>query len=340
MKESKPVKFNGPLKDISAPVLLGLYKTMLRVRKLQLEIEKEYPKDEMKTPVHLCLGEEAVSAGVCANLNKKDYVFSNYRGHGHYLAKGGSLNSLVAELYGKEGGCSRSRGGSMHLVDTSVGLMGASAIVAGGIPLATGAALGISLRKERRVSVAFFGDGACDEGVLYESINFAVLKRLPVIYACENNFYAVCSHQSSRQPLDNLYERFKGSSLPGCRVDGNNVVEVYRAARKAVNAARDNKGPSFIEFRTYRLRGHSGGESDVALGYRPQSEMDCWIKRCPLRSFERFLIKKKILDLKKIEAINKHFEKEIRAAFEFAQNSPFPDGNKVLECLYSYGKKA
>ena len=209
----KPINFGNKINDIPKEVLRELYAIMLKIQKVQLKIAELYHEDEMKTPIHLYLGQEAVAAGVCANLNRDDYVFSNHRGHGHYIAKGGDIKAMVAELYNRATGCSRGRGGSMHLIDTAVGVLGSSSIVGGGIPIATGAALGSLLKKDNRVSVAFFGDAAVEEGVIYESINFAKLKNLPVVYVCENNFYAVCSHLSRRQAKDDIYRRFDGFSM-------------------------------------------------------------------------------------------------------------------------------
>jgi len=322
------------LKDIQPDILTELYKVMFRIRWVEEKIGEEYPKDEMKTPIHLCIGQEAISAGFCINLNRDDYVLTTYRGHGHYLAKGGDLKSFIAELYGRETGCAGGRGGSMHLVDARVGLLGSSAIVGGVIPIATGIALASSLKGKDQVAVAFFGDGAVDEGVLYESINFAVLKKLPVIYACENNFYSVCSAQSKRQPLDNIYCRFAGSGIPGYRVDGNNVVEVYETAKRAIENARGGGGPSLIEFRTYRWKGHSGADSDVSLGYRTQEELDEWIKRDPISNFEKYLLKEKIISNKDIDSIKKVIEEETKEAFEFAKNSPWPDEKSITKHLY------
>ena len=185
--------------NLSKKVLHNLLYEMMRIRRVQLAIESRYLENEMKTPIHLCIGQEAVAVGVCANLHKNDYINSTHRGHGHYLAKGGNLKTLIAELYGRESGCSKGRGGSMHLVDTHVGIYGSSSIVGGGIPIGTGMGLAIKMRKKKNVSVVFFGDGAADEGVLYESINFALLKKLPVIFILENNQYSVCSHISARQ---------------------------------------------------------------------------------------------------------------------------------------------
>lgn len=335
MSEESLIQYNfKKAQEMPNKILSVLYRMMLRTRMVEEAIAKEYVHDEMKTPIHLCIGEEAISAGVCIHLKKDDYVVSNYRGHGHYLAKGGDLTALIAELYGKDTGCSGSRGGSMHLIDPSVGLIGSSAIVAGGIPIAAGIALSVVLKRAKQVAVVFFGDGAVDEGVLYESINFSVLKKLPVIYICENNFYAVCSSQNKRQPFDNIYCRFEGCGIPGYRVDGNNVLEVYDIAQKVIDQARKGKGPAFIECRTYRWTGHSGGESDVSLGYRTQEEYDEWLKKCPLDNFKKFLIKEKVISRKEIDFFKKDIDKEIEAAFMCAKNSPFPETKNIMKYLY------
>jgi len=333
-KMPKSIIFNTKINDISNEVLRELYRMMLKIRKVELKINELYHEDEMRTPVHLCLGQEAVAAGVCAHLNADDYVFSNHRGHGHYIAKGGDIKAMIAELYNRETGCSKGRGGSMHLIDTSVGLLGTSSIVGGCIPIATGAALGSVLQKKNHVSVAFFGDAAVEEGVLYESINFAMLKKLPVVYVCENNFYSVCSHLSKRQAKDDIYRRFEGLSIPGYRVDGNNVVAVYQIAKEAIDNARNGGGPSFIECRTYRLRDHHGTGSGVEVGYRTQEEVDEWAARCPVRNFERFLIEQNIITASEIGEFAAAIDREIEEAFKFAQASPLPDENETLEYLY------
>lgn len=333
-KAPKPIIFDTKISGISMEVLRELYGTMLRIQKVELKIAQLYHEDEMKTPVHLCLGQEAVAAGVCSHLNADDYVFSNHRGHGHYIAKGGDVKAMIAELYNRETGCSKGRGGSMHLIDTSVGLLGTSSIVGGCIPIATGAALGSVLKKKNRVSVAFFGDAAVEEGVIYESINFAVLKKLPVVYVCENNFYSVCSHLSKRQAKDDIYRRFEGFPIPGYRVDGNNVIEVYRIAQKAIDNARRGDGPSFMECRTYRLKDHHGTGSGVEVGYRTQEEVDEWATKCPVKNFECFLLEQNIMTASEIEEFAGAIDQEVEEAFKFAQTSPLPDGNDILEYLF------
>lgn len=320
--------------DISRKTLIALYTTMLKIRLTELEIEMLYPQDEMKTPVHLCIGQEAVPAGICANLRKDDICFSNHRGHGHYIAKGGDLKAMISELYCKETGCSKGRGGSMHLADVSVGFCGTSSIIAGSVPIATGAALSAMLQKNDRVSVVFFGDAGVEQGVFYESVNFAALKKLPVVYVCENNFYSICTPLKKRQPNDNIYYRAEGFSVPGYEVDGNNVIEVYKAANKAIAHARNGKGPSLIECKTYRWRGHVGPGADINIEYRTQDELDKWTKKCPLKYYERFLLEKGFLTEKEKEAIEKKVKEEIKEAFEFARSSPLPDVNEVLKYLY------
>ncbi|MBM2824408.1 MAG: Dehydrogenase [Dehalococcoidales bacterium] len=335
VRTPKPIVFDTQVHDIPPEVLRELYLMMLKIQKVELKVAELYHEDEMHTPVHLCLGQEAIAAGVCANLERSDYVFSNHRGHGHYIAKGGDIKAMVAELYNRATGCSQGRGGSMHLVDTSVGILGTSSIVAGGVPLATGAALASVLKKDGRVSVAFFGDAAVEEGVIFESINFAMLKKLPVVYVCENNFYAVFSPISKRQAGDNIYRRFGGLAIPGYRVDGNNVIEVYRTAQQAIEKARQGGGPSFLECRTYRLRDHHDTGSGVEVGYRTQAEVDEWEARCPVHNFERFLLEQKLITAREIEEMTSSLDREVAEAFQFAQDSPLPDGGKILAYLYS-----
>lgn len=322
------------LVDIPGKVLMELYNAMLEIRRVELKIAELYHEDEMKTPIHLCIGQEAVAAGICANLTTEDYVFSNHRGHGHYIAKKGDLKSMIAELYNRESGCSRGRGGSMHLIDIPAGLLGSSSIVAGGIPIATGAALASMLRKDNRVTVVFFGDGAAEEGVLYESINFAVLKKLPVIYVCENNFYSVCSPLKQRQPGADIYKRAEGFSIPSCKIDGNDVVEVYKSAKHAVTCARWCEGPSFIECETYRLTDHHGTRTGVEVGYRTQEELDWWTKKCPIKKMENLLIQEGILTENKLAHITREIDKRIEEAFAYAKSCPLPDKNELLRDVY------
>lgn len=319
--------------DIPLDTLRRLHRTMLRIQRVELRIAERYHEDEMKTPVHLCLGQEAVPAGVCAHLSREDLVFSNHRGHGHYIAKGGDMRAMVAELYNRETGCSRGRGGSMHLIDTAAGIPGTSSIVGGCVPLATGAALAAKLQGQDRVSIAFFGDAAAEEGGVYESIAFAVLKGLPVVYVCENNLYSVFSHISRRQAGYDLRRRFEGLSLPCLPIDGNSVIDVYRAAAEAICRARHGQGPSFIECRTYRLRDHHGSGSGVEAGYRTQAEVDGWAARCPIRGLEARLLGRGV-PASDIASIAEAVDREVEDAFAFARSSPFPDPQGLQAHLY------
>lgn len=310
-------------------VLRDLYFSMLRIRKFQLKIETHYLGNEMKTPIHLYIGQEAIAVGVCANLRKEDYISSSHRSHGHYLAKGGNAKSLIAELYCKATGCSKGHGGSMHLVDISVGHYGSSSIVGGGIPIGTGMGLAIKMKKKPLVSVVFFSDGASDEGVLYESINFAVLKKLPVIYVLENNQYSVCSHVSSRQACDNIFHAMQPELMFTKMIDGNDVLEVYETARQAVERTRSGRGPSFIECKTYRIRGHAGCESQDFTGYRTDEEVEKWKARCPLTTYQKRLLEAGVIQPHEIESMEKKIDAELDEAFDCARKDPFPDGKDL-----------
>ena len=320
--------------NIDNPDLLEFYRQMARIRLVQLRIESLYHLDEMKTPIHLCIGQEAIAVGVCATLNQDDYVSSNHRGHGHYLAKGGDLKAMIAELYCRETGCSKGRGGSMHLIDTSVGLVGSSSIVGGGIPIATGLGLAIKMKNSTQVSVVFFGDGAADEGVLYESMNFAILKKLPVIYVLENNQYAVCSPVSARSLIQNPFHRLDDADLFSKILDGNDVEEVFRTSSIAVERARLGLGPSFIECATYRMRGHAGG-GDSPAGYRSVEEVLEWEKHCPVEALKKKLMSQGKLDEQEISYIQNTIECEIDEAFQYAQGSPLPPAENLGLYLFS-----
>jgi TPP-dependent pyruvate/acetoin dehydrogenase alpha subunit len=272
-----------------------------------------------------------VAAGVCAHLNKEDYIFSTHRSHGHCIAKGMDLKSLASELYGKATGCCRGKGGSMHLADPEWGIPGTTAIVGGSIPLAVGAALSAWLQGENRVSVAFFGDGAVDEGVFHESLNFASLKKLPVVFVCENNFYATNSPQSARQPEVAIADRAGCYDMPGRSADGNDVISVYKAAGDAIESARSGKGPMLLEFRTYRWKAHVGPVNDVESGCRPAVEYEEWIKKCPVEIFRRRILESRLLTEEELDAVNAETEKRVDEAFSFAKSSPFPDVSELLD---------
>lgn len=325
------------MNQYNSEFLTGLYRTMLRIRLCEESLVEPILKGEVICPCHLYSGQEAIATGVCAALNEKDYVFGNHRSHGHYLAKGGSMDELIAEIYGKETGCSRGRGGSMHLTAVDIGVLGSVPIVAGTISLAVGAALAAKIRNEKRITVSFFGDGATGEGVLYESLNFAALQRLPIIFACENNFYSTHLPIRECRAHDNIYKIGKPFCVESFRVDGNDVLKVYEAAKKGADICRKGKGPVLIEFTTYRLRGHVGADDNVQglhTDIRPKKEIEKWKKKDPLKRLERVLINNKILTGKEIIAINKEVEKEVDDAYVFAHKSPFPDKSQLTEYVY------
>lgn len=307
---------------------------MLKIRLFEERIVQLYPQQNLKTPVHLYIGQEAIAAGICHNLKKEDCCFTNHRCHGHCIAKGMSLPSIMAELYGKKTGCCKGKGGSMHLADPKYGIFATSAIVGGSIPLAVGAALSLKFRKSKNIAVVFFGDGAVDEGVFYESLNFAALKKLPILFVCENNFYATNSPLSARQPLDNIFKKGNIFGIPGVRCDGNDAIEILDTSRRLIENIRKGSGPSLVECRTYRWKSHVGPDSDVEKGCRPLSELNSWIKKCPIKKLERLLIKHKILTIGKIEAIRQQIIDQINVAQSFAQKSDFPNKEELFEGVY------
>jgi len=315
--------------DIPRVTFKTMYATMLRIRKFEEKVAQLVSLKEIICPCHLYIGQEAIAAGVCASLKKDDWVFSTHRSHGHYIAKGGSLKALMAELYGKATGCSGGYGGSMHLAAPEIGLPGSSAIVAGTVPLAAGAALAFTLQKKDSVAVAFFGDGAVDEGVWYETLNFASLKKLPVIFVCENNLYS--THMSLADCLadTSIYKKADAFKMPGVRIDGNNVVEVYAAAQSAIDNARQGKGPTLIECMTYRWLGHVGSSDDLDKGLRSRAELEDWIARCPIKTYEAFLLKQNIMSRTEKARISKEIDAEIEKAYIFAKESPYPDVSQV-----------
>jgi len=237
---------------------------------------------------------------------------------------------MMAELYGKRTGCSKGKGGSMHLVAPEVGLLGSAAIVASTIPLAVGAALASVMHGNNRVAVAFFGDGATDEGVFDESLNFASLRKLPVVFICENNLFSTHLPLSLRQPADNIYERAQAHMMPGIQVDGNNVLEVFQASRKAIEDARSGKGPTLIECRTFRWRAHVGPWLDIDVGFRKKEEVEKWVKRCPIKALEEFLLNQGIMSDSEKSQISKQIDEEIEDALAFARESPFPDESELM----------
>lgn len=321
------------LKNFSPTLLQRMFYDMLCIRRTEEKIAYHYHEDQMKTPIHLAIGQEAISVGVCAALKQEDEIFCSYRSHGHYLAKGGNLQAMISELHCRIDGCVASRGGSMHLLDKSVGMMGCSAIVGGIVPIATGNALAHQLRQESHVTVAFLGDAAMEQGVVWESLNFAALKKLPILYVCENNYYAVCSPLENRQPLDTkIYQKVNAFGLRSQCIDGNNVLEVHQAAQEAVNHIRSGKGPAFIEAQTYRWLGHHGGEDDSYTGYRDPNEVKYWYQFDPVERYFEFLAENHLISAQERQNMENQISAELEKVFRHALQSPEPG----LEDLYTY----
>lgn len=319
---------------INKETLIKLFEIMLKIRKFEEKIVELYPAQDMKTPVHLYIGQEAVAAGVCVSLKKTDYVFTHSRSHGPCIAKGTSPGKLLAEFYGKKTGCCKGKGGSMHPADIENAIPGTSAIVGGTIPIAVGTALASLMKKKDNVSVAFFGDGGVDQGTFHEGLNFASLKKLPVIFVCENNFYAVNSPIYARQPHDNIAKRASAYAIPGVEVDGNDVMEIYKSAQTAINSARNGEGPTLIEARTYRWFAHVGPDFDHLKGCRPKEEVESWMKRCPIKKLQEYLFKNSLITEEEIQNIQKKIDDEINSAVKFAKQSPFPEKSECYEDVY------
>lgn len=322
------------MKNISEKILISLLETMLKIRMFEEKIVELYPAQDMRTPVHLYIGQEAIASGVCANLKKDDYLFTNHRCHGHLIAKGSDLKPLIAELYGKKTGCSKGKAGSMHLIAPEIGILTTSAIVGAGIPLAVGTALASKLKKDNRISVVFFGDGAADTSSFYQSLNFASLHKLPVVFICENNFYATQSPIKARQVNTDIYRKASVFKMHGERIDGNDVIAVYESSKKAVKKAREKKEPSLIECITYRIKPHVGHGSDVHSGYRSKNEHEKWLKKCPIKRFTKFLLDKKIISEQQINKIKNSIAKKIDSALSFSKNSQIPSKNESLKDVY------
>jgi TPP-dependent pyruvate/acetoin dehydrogenase alpha subunit len=308
----------GFVKQGDVALQTRLYRSLYRIRRAEEEIARVYPTDKIKSPVHLSIGQEGVAVGVCEALEPHDVVFGSYRGHAMYLAKGGELKRMIAELYGKVDGCARGKGGSMHLVDVARGVMGTSAVVATTIPNAVGYAYAIKLRREPRIVVSFLGDGATEEGVFAESLNFAALKKLPILFVCENNRYAIHTHQQKRQANDDIGGRVKSHGVPAHRIEQNDVLALHSLCTDLVAKTRNGGGPAFVECMTYRWLEHVGPGEDFGLGFRERAEADTWKDSDPVKTIGARL------EAAARGQVEKEVEAELRAAFDYAESSAFP----------------
>ncbi len=322
--------------DIGKELLLEMYRRMQRIRQFETRLKDLTVRSEIPGFIHLSIGEEASAVGICAALRPTDRITSTHRGHGHLIAKGGELKRMLAEIFGKRTGYCKGKGGSMHIVDYSLGILGANGIVGGGIPIATGSALAARVTQRDDVTACFFGDGAANEGTFHESLNLAGILKLPVIYVCENNGYQVFTSMESVTAGKTIAGRAQAYGIPGFVVDGNDVLEVYRHAAQAVMRARAGEGPTLLECRTYRWEGHVVGEN--AFGgrpYRSEEELNSWKARCPLLQFEKRMLESGRVSREEMDSIIAQTQTELEAAVEFARSSPLPDPAEAAADVYA-----
>ena len=318
--------------EYSKELVSNFYRTMCKIRHFEQTVEKLFLDGEIPGFVHLYIGEEAIATGVCANLTNSDYIESTHRGHGHTLAKGADVNRAMAEIFGRSTGFCKGKGGSMHIADFSVGMLGANGVVGGGYNLAVGAALAIDFQKRKDVSVVFFGDGASNRGTFHEAANMAAAWNLPVVFVCENNKWASTTPYRTTTSVENISDRAVGYGMPSIMVDGNDVFDVYDGMKKAVERARQGGGPTFLEAKTYRIKGHFVGDPEM---YRTKEEVaEQFENNDPIKRFEEKALKENLLTKKEMDAINTEEIKVIKDSIEFAKNSPFPEEEELFNDLF------
>ena len=312
--------------------LMKLHRTMLTIRRFEERVSLEYARGNVLGYVHLYIGQEAVAAGVCNNLRIDDRIVSSHRGHGHSIAKGADIKRMMAEIYGKKTGYCKGKGGSMHIADFSIGMLGANGIVGAGMPIAVGAGLAAQLEKKEGVAAVFFGDGASQEGEFHESMSLAAIWKLPLIFVCENNLYASGTPARYAVPTKDIYTKAESYGMPGVVVDGNDAVAVNEVARELVAKARKGGGPVLLECKTYRW--HTHFELAPFPDLRPKEEVESWMKKCPIAAMEKRLLAGGVSE-KEISDINSGILERIEAAVKYADESPFPDPEDALEDVYS-----
>ena len=315
---------------------IKLYSKMVLIRTVEETIAEKYDQQKMRCPTHLSTGQEAVSAAVGMALEKGDLAVSTHRSHGHYLGMGGNIPRMIAEIYGKEGGCSKGKGGSMHLIDLSVGFMGSTAIVGNSIPIGAGLGLAMQLDQSNNISCIFVGDGAIEEGVFAETVNFCAQRNLPVLFLCENNLYSVYSPITVRQPKDRpIYKMVEAMGIKSFKGNGNDVFGVYQKTLETISYIKNDGGPRFLEFDTYRWREHCGPNYDNNIGYRTEDEFLEWKRKDPILLAEIKLLEQNILNKKLVQSINEQAKEEVEEAFQFAEKSPFPKKEDAFKGIYA-----
>ncbi|HAA80615.1 MAG TPA: pyruvate dehydrogenase (acetyl-transferring) E1 component subunit alpha, partial [Thermoanaerobacter sp.] len=305
---------------------------MVKIRKFEEKVAELFAQGKVLGFVHLYIGEEATAVGVCENLEDKDYITSTHRGHGHLIAKGGDLKYMMAELYGKETGYCKGKGGSMHIADATKGILGANGIVGGGFPIAAGAALSAKMRGTDQVAVCFFGDGASNQSTFHEALNIASIWKLPVVFVCENNLYGISMRQDKHQAIKDVADRAIGYGIPGVTVDGNDVLAVYEVAKEAINRARSGAGPTLVECKTYRYRGHFEGDPTI---YRSKEEVEEWLAKDPILRLSKHILDNDVATEKELKDIEARIVEEVEEAVRFAEESPYPKEEAAVEDVYT-----
>lgn len=318
--------------NLSRNESIDIYKTMLKIRKFEEVAMEGSAEGRIPGFIHLYIGEEAVATGVCSNLREDDYITSTHRGHGHIIAKGADIKLMMAELFGKATGICKGRGGSMHICDASKGILGANGIVGAGHDLVLGAGLSVKYRGTDQVAICFFGDASTNQGTFHESLNLASVWKLPIVYVCENNGYGISMSQKRHMAITDIADRGVAYNIPGVVVDGNDVLAVSQAAAEAIKRAREGKGPTIVECKTYRQRGHFEGDPGT---YKPKEEQAAWVKKDPIPRFEKYIIENGILSEEGIKEIGADIDSIIKEALEFANNSPWPEVESALEDVYT-----
>jgi pyruvate dehydrogenase E1 component alpha subunit len=312
--------------------MIEMYSNMVQIRMFEERVAELFGAGKIPGFVHLYVGEEAVATGVCASLRPTDYITSTHRGHGHLISKGGDIKLMMAELFGKKTGYCKGKGGSMHIADVELGILGANGIVGGGPPLAAGAALAAQYQGRDDVAVCFFGDGAANQGTTHEAMNLATCWKLPVVFVNENNLYGISSCTLNSMCVADIADRASAYDMPGVVVDGNDVMAVYEAALEGINRARKGEGPCLIECKTYRFRGHFEGDP---CAYRNDDELNEWKDKDPLPRFESKLLKMDVLTPDKVSDIRSSIENALAEAVTYAEESPFPDADEIIEDVYT-----
>jgi len=318
--------------ELKKEELLHLYRKMVEIRRFEAKVVELFADGTIPGFVHSYIGEEAVAVGACSNLNDDDYITSTHRGHGHLIAKGGRMDKMMAELFGKETGYCKGKGGSMHIADVDLGILGANGIVGGGFPIAAGAGLSAKMRGTNQVAVCFFGDGASNQTTFHEGINLASIWDLPVVFVCENNMYGISLSQKDHQHIKDISDRATAYGIPGVTVDGNDVIAVYEAVKEAVKRARQGEGPTLVECKTYRHRGHFEGDPTV---YRSEEEVEQWKKKDPIERFRKKLLESGTVTEDELNSIDEEVDKMVEEAVEYAKKGELPEPEKAVEDVYT-----